>query len=73
VPAESREGITKDGNPYRIRAFGLDTAELDLSADAVNKFEKLTFPIMLDLHTDSEVRFGRVQSVVTGFSQEAKA
>lgn len=73
VPAESREGTTKDGNPYIVRAYGWDTAELDLSADSVHKFEKLSYPCMLELITDSEVRFGRVQSVVTGFSQEGKA
>lgn len=73
VPAESREGTTKLGDPYKVQSYGLDTAELDLSISAIPKFEKLTYPITLNLETDSEVRYGRVQSVVTGFSQEGKA
>lgn len=73
VPAESREGETKAGDPYKVEAAGADTAELDLSLDSFSKFQKLNFPIDLDLLTDSEVRYGRVQSVVVGFSQEGKA
>jgi hypothetical protein len=72
VPAESREGTSKLGDKYRVRAGGFDTAELDLSVDAIPSFQKLTFPIDLELDTDSELRFGRMQSVVTGFIPEAK-
>ena len=69
VPAESRTGLSKETkDPYTVTSFGHDTAELDMTLEAFVAFKDLKFPIFLEVETDSEIRFGRLQSVVTGYT-----
>lgn len=72
VPTESREGISKAGDPYRVRSTGFTTNELDLSIEAYEVFKFFKFPLPLDVIVDNEMRFGRLLPLVSGVN-EAKA
>lgn len=67
VPAESREGTTKEGDPYRVNGYGLDTAEVDISIDSLPTFTQLKFPCDINLISDAEMRYGRMQNIVVGY------
>lgn len=54
-----------------LQGFGLDTATIDCD-DKVHQnpmLRALTFPCYLELEMDSALRFGRMQTVCTGFSR----
>lgn len=71
TPAESRSGKNRDtGDPYNVIAAGFDTSELDMKIDAFEKFKGVSYPARLDVSTESEFRFGRMQTVVADFSPE---
>jgi len=52
---------------FRRVGFGFETSELDLSVDAVQKFESVRFPAVLDLSVDTVPGRQGLRSVVVGF------
>lgn len=48
--------------------FGFEVAELHLAPDSISKFGRCAFPCELDLTTDNVMRFGKLETVVTGFN-----
>lgn len=67
VPSESRESLTKAGDPYKVSAYGFDTTELDCTQETFHLLKDQKFPASFDFEIDSELRFGRLQSIVVGF------
>lgn len=57
----------------QVTGGGFELAEIPLDTDAIPAFQKLSFPVQLDLQTDTRPRFGKFESVVTGFTPVAKA
>lgn len=69
VPLESRNKVdTVKGTSYRMDGYGLQLVEMSLDPDCLSEFSKVTFPAMLDIQTEAQPMFGKVQTVVTGLS-----
>lgn len=75
IPSESRTGTTKAGDPYKVTSYGVDTTELDVTLDCFEKIARdVKLPATLELITDSELRFGRLISIVADYAvPQAKA
>lgn len=54
-----------------VTGAGFELAEVSLEAEALAAFKTVKFPAVLELHTDSRPRFGKFETVVTGFTPVA--
>jgi len=61
------------GKSVSIQGFGFEVAELPLEPSALALFSSIKFPVVLDLETDSRPYMGKLETFVTGISQQVKA
>lgn len=66
VPMENGGGDTKDGGKYTRTGYGFQVTELSVASDCLEQFKDVLFPAQLEVSTDSEMRFGRMQMIVSG-------
>jgi len=66
VPMENGGGDTKDGGQYTRTGYGFQVTELSVASDCLEQFKDIQFPAHLEVSTDSEMRFGRMQMIVSG-------
>jgi hypothetical protein len=59
--------ITSQGGKTLIQGHGFELAEMELDPAALVSFSKLSFPVDLELQTDTRPYMGKLESVVTGF------
>jgi hypothetical protein len=69
VPLESRsKADSVKGTSYRMTGYGLQLVEMTLDPDCFEDFSKVTFPSMIDIRTEAQPMFGKVQTVVVGLA-----
>lgn len=61
VEIVSRSNFNKTG-------YGYEVAQAEVAPGVMEKFKDLKWPCHLEIQTDSVSRFGKLQTVVTGFS-----
>jgi len=66
VPFEPGGGDTKDGGHYERLGYGMQVGEIGCRNDCIDQFKDVQFPAQVEVSTDSEMVFGRMQTVVTG-------
>lgn len=58
----------QSGTRYSKSGYGYEVMEIDVaSPEVMQKFAQVRFPAMLDLEMDQIPRFGKLQTVCTGF------
>lgn len=69
VPFTNKDQKNPDSPHHNVAGFGKAIAEIPVHDEIFTTFGKLTFPLELELDTDSAFRNGRMETVVTGFKQ----
>lgn len=67
--------VTPASGKTLIQGFGFELAEMELAPECLPSFGRLTFPVELELQTDTKPFMGKLESVVIGFTplQSVKA
>lgn len=63
---EPGSGQTKDGGNYARSGYGFQVTEFPAQPECIEQFKDVKFPAIIDVATDSEPMFGRMQTVVSG-------
>lgn len=65
--------ITPQGGKTLIQGHGFELAEMELDPNSLPNFSRLSFPVELELSTDTRPFMGKLETVVTGFVPAAAA
>lgn len=63
---EGGSGETKDGGHYDRAGYGYQVTEFPAQSSCIEQFKDVKFPAIIEVATDSEPMFGRMQTVVSG-------
>ncbi len=66
TPIEPGSGTTRDGGTYNRMGYGFQVSEFPAQSDCISQFKDVKFPAQIDVATDSEPMFGRMQTVISG-------
>lgn len=66
TPVEPGSGNTKDGGFYNRQGYGFQVTEFPAQSSCIDQFKDVKFPALIEVATDSEPMFGRMQTVVSG-------
>jgi len=69
-PIENASGDSKDGGKWSRFGFGFQVAEFQADPNCLEQFRDIKFPCTLEVLTDTQQQFGRMQTVVVGCSQD---
>lgn len=57
----------KASEKRQTSGFGFEVAKLSMLPECVPNFSRCSFPCELDLTTDNVMKFGKLETVITGF------
>jgi hypothetical protein len=76
---EPGEGNSKDkktgeetGGTWKREGYGFQVSEITVAKEAFESFKDVKFPCDLDVVTDTQPMFGRMNTVVVGIKVESK-